>query len=134
MNNDVLEDIKQYALKRLMAAYDSVSSAQNGELADISAYDENGNELNVRITIKPDEDQKQVIPEPGIKKPLSDAEGREMIDSAMSVGAVLDRNYLRQSYTFSESSSNIEGTGNTEVEAASDFMANFCDAGSGGAA
>lgn len=52
MNNEVLNDIKEYAKKRLMAAYDYCGVAENDDFALLNSDDGNGKDLEIRITIK----------------------------------------------------------------------------------
>lgn len=53
MKDQVLEDIKNYAVKRLKEAYGYCGLAARADMAMINSDDKNGNEIQIRIESRP---------------------------------------------------------------------------------
>ena len=54
MNNEVLNDIKDYATKRLMQEYDYCAVAEADDMAMLTCDDKQGNDIKINITVKPE--------------------------------------------------------------------------------
>jgi len=54
MKNLVLEDIKNYAIRRLNEAYGYCGAAMGEDMALLNSDDRNGSEIRISITSKPE--------------------------------------------------------------------------------
>ena len=51
MKNEILEDIKNYAIKKLKNEYGYCGSAEGGEMAIINSDDGDGNDITINIKL-----------------------------------------------------------------------------------
>ena len=54
MKNEVLDDIKKYAISKLNQAYGYCGSAEGDEMAMLNSEDREGNDISINITTKPE--------------------------------------------------------------------------------
>jgi len=55
MNNKVLNEIREFAVSRLNAAYGYCGVAESDTLLLINSDDKSGNDIIIKITIKPED-------------------------------------------------------------------------------
>jgi hypothetical protein len=53
MQNEILKDIKEYATRRLTEAYGYCGVAEADDMALINSDDKEGNDITIKIEIKP---------------------------------------------------------------------------------
>ncbi len=54
MKNEALNDIKEFATKRLQQEYGYCGVMENDEMVMINSDDKDGNDIAIKITIKPE--------------------------------------------------------------------------------
>lgn len=54
MKNPVLEDIKEYATKKLMDAYGFCGVASGDDMAMLNSSDREGNDIKINIKLEPE--------------------------------------------------------------------------------
>jgi len=54
MKNEILEDIKEYAKRKLQSAYGFVGVAEGEDMAMLNSSDHNGSDFIVKIESKPE--------------------------------------------------------------------------------